>query len=250
MSGDSSCQMLPVALAATEMRPAVAELGVVESRLGGAVVMGENAGGAGTASEGARAAVGDRAVAAAPLRADARRNRARILDAAEHVFAERGPSGSTEEVAARAGVAIGTVFRHFPTKQALLQAIMKELLERLAGRAADLAANGDPGTALFAFFADLVGEAAEKKTVVELLGDAGIEVSVAGSVQALREGVGQLLAQAQEVGAVREDVRLDSVVALLTGACQGALQAGWDQDLQQRTLAVIFDGLGRGRGRG
>ena len=177
------------------------------------------------------------------MRADARRNRARILDAAEHVFAERGPSGSTEEVAARAGVAIGTVFRHFPTKQALLQAIMKELLGRLAAQAAELAAKGDPATGLFAFFTDLVGQAAEKRTVVELLAEGGIDVSIAGSVQALRDGVGQLLNRAQEVGAVREDVRLDTVVALLTGACQGAVQAGWDQDLQQRTLGVIFDGL-------
>src|SRR3982074_1256888 len=63
---------------------------------------------------------------AKPLRADARRNRARILDAAEVVFSEKGASASTEEVASRAGVAIGTVFRHFPTKKDLLRAIMKE----------------------------------------------------------------------------------------------------------------------------
>ena len=67
-----------------------------------------------------------------PLRADARRNRAAILAAAEAVFAEQGTSAPTEEVAARAGVAIGTVFRHFPTKDALLAAMMKELLARLA----------------------------------------------------------------------------------------------------------------------
>ncbi|WP_406674290.1 helix-turn-helix domain-containing protein [Nonomuraea sp. N2-4H] len=66
-----------------------------------------------------------------PMRADARRNRARILAAAEEVFAERGASASTEEVAARAGVAIGTVFRHFPTKRDLLAAIMKDLRRRL-----------------------------------------------------------------------------------------------------------------------
>ena len=100
-----------------------------------------------------------------------------------------------------------------------------------------------------AFFTDLVGQAAEKRTVVELLAEGGIDVSIAGAVQALRDGVGQLLSRAQEVGAVREDVRLDTVVALLTSACQGAVQAGWDQDLQRRTLAVIFDGLRAGRRR-
>lgn len=178
-----------------------------------------------------------------PVRADARRNRARILAAAGKVFAEQGPSGSTEQVAAEAGVAIGTVFRHFPTKQALLQAIMKDLLERLAGQARELAAHDDPAAGLFTFFTSLVGQAAETKTVVELLADAGIDVPVADSLHTLRQGIGTLLAQAQEAGAVRDDVRPDVLIALLAGVCQSAVHAGWDRDLQDRTLAVIFDGL-------
>jgi AcrR family transcriptional regulator len=177
------------------------------------------------------------------LRADARRNRAGILAAAEAVFAEKGPTASTEEVAARAGVAVGTVFRHFPTKQTLLQAIMKDLLRRLTQEASSLTVDGDPATALFTFITQIVEQAAEKKTVVELLGEAGIDLQVADSVQALRDGVQGLLSRSQQVGAVREDVRLDEVIALLTGACQGALHAGWDHDLQRRTLAIIFNGL-------
>ena len=177
------------------------------------------------------------------LRADARRNREGILAAAEAVFAEKGPTASTEEVAARAGVAIGTVFRHFPTKQALLQAIMKDLLRRLTQQASSLAAHGDPATALFTFIAQLVEQAAEKGTVVDLLNQAGVDLQVADSVRALQDGVQGLLSRAQRAGAVREDVRLDEVIALLTGACQGALHAGWDHDLQRRTLAIIFNGL-------
>jgi AcrR family transcriptional regulator len=177
------------------------------------------------------------------LRADARRNRARILAAAEAVFAEKGTSAATEEVAARAGVAIGTVFRHFPTKQALLQAIMKDLLMRLTQQLRSLAANADPATALFTFITLMVEQATEKKTVVELLAETGITVQVADAMQALRAGVEELLSRSQQVGAVREDVRLDEVIALLTGACQGALHAGWDQDLRQRTLAIVFNGL-------
>ena len=182
-------------------------------------------------------------VGGATLRADAQRNRARILAAAEEVFATRGTSASTEEVARRAGVAIGTVFRHFPTKQDLLQAIMKDLLRCLTSELNSLAAEGDPATALFTFFSRTVAQAAAKKSVVELLGDAGIEVQVAGPVQSFRHGLETLLTQAQRRGAIRDDVQSAEVMALLTSACQGALHGGWDENLQRRVLTVIFGGL-------
>jgi AcrR family transcriptional regulator len=177
------------------------------------------------------------------LRADARRNRARILAAAEQVFSEQGSSASTEEVARRAGVAIGTVFRHFPAKDDLLRAIVKVLLQRLADEADALAADGDPATALFTFFTRMVRQAAAKKTVIDLLARNGTEVRAAEPVQALRHGIAELLALAQHSGTVREDAQIAEVMALLTSTCQGALQAGWDDDLQRRTLTVIFDGL-------
>src|ERR1051326_5968427 len=103
------------------------------------------------------------------LRADAQRNRVRILDAAESVFAELGASASTEEVATRAGVAIGTVFRHFPTKRDLLAAIMTDLRRRLTAQARSLALESDPATALFEFATSLVEQATTKRTVVEVL---------------------------------------------------------------------------------
>jgi AcrR family transcriptional regulator len=180
---------------------------------------------------------------AKPLRADARRNRERILAAAEAVFAEKGPSASTDEVAARAGVAIGTVFKHFPTKQALLQAIMKDLLARLTQEVDTLATDDAPGEALFTFITRMVEQAAQKRTVVGLLAEAGIDLQVADSVQLLREGIEALLTRSQRAGTVREDIHLDEVIALLTGVCQGALHAGWDRDLQHRTLAIVFEGL-------
>ncbi|MFC4585499.1 TetR/AcrR family transcriptional regulator [Sphaerisporangium corydalis] len=178
------------------------------------------------------------------LRADARRNRARILRAAAEVFAEHGAAASTEEVAIRAGVAAGTVFRHFPTKKDLLQAIIKDLLESLTAEVDTLAAEGDPATALFTFFGRMVEQAVEKKTVADLLAaDTGVDIQVAGPVQSLQTAIETLLTGAQRAGAVRDDVRLDEVMALLTGACQGALHAGWPPDLQKRTLTIIFNGL-------
>jgi AcrR family transcriptional regulator len=167
-----------------------------------------------------------------PLRADARRNRARILDAAETVFTELGPRASTEEVARRAGVAVGTVFRHFPTKDDLLAAIMKRLLATLieeAGR-----------RDLLDFFTHLVAQAAAKKTVVDLL---GVDLNLPEAVGHLEQAVGTLLSQAQDSGTVAGDVHLPEVMALLASVCQGALHGGWDADLQSRILAVVFAGF-------
>jgi AcrR family transcriptional regulator len=185
----------------------------------------------------------DEADAPKKLRADAQRNRARILAAAEVVFASKGTSASTEEVAERAGVAIGTIFRHFPTKQALLQAIMKDLLLRLTQEATSRTADGDAATALFTFFTHVVEQAAHKKTVVDLLAETGIDIQVTNSLQALRQKIAELLDRSQKAGAVRQDVRPDEVNALLNSTCQGALHGGWNHDLQQRTLAIIFAGL-------
>jgi AcrR family transcriptional regulator len=180
---------------------------------------------------------------AGPLRADARRNRARILAAAEAVFAEKGAGASTEEVASRAGVAIGTVFRHFPTKRDLLAAIFKELMARLTDEANALVVGGDPADALFAFFARVVEQAAARKTVADALAGMGVEIQVVEALRALHDAIGTLLTRAQRAGAVRPEVRLDEVIALLSGACQGALRAGWDADLRRRTLAIVFAGL-------
>ncbi|WP_232660577.1 TetR/AcrR family transcriptional regulator [Pseudonocardia sp. TRM90224] len=173
-----------------------------------------------------------------PLRSDAVRNRARILAAAEAVFAERGVSTSTEEVAAAAGVAVGTVFRHFPTKDDLLAAIMKDLLAGLTERLTALAADADAATALFTFFTELVDRAAGSRTVVEALG-----IELAPPLQTFQDAVAHLLERAQEAGAVRADVRVDEVMALLLACTQGAVQGRWDPDLRERTLQLIFAGL-------
>lgn len=177
------------------------------------------------------------------LRADAQRNRIRILDAAESVFAELGATASTEEVAARAGVAIGTVFRHFPTKRDLLAAIMTDLRCRLTAQARALALEGDPATALFEFATSLVEQATKKRTVVEVLTDETGTNETADPAGSLRQAVGALLVRAQQAGAVRPDARIADVMALLAAASQGALHGGWDRLSRDRTLGIIFDGL-------
>lgn len=165
-------------------------------------------------------------------RADAERNRAAILAAATEVFAEQGPTATTEQVAVKAGVAVGTVFRHFPTKDALLTAIMKESLQRLAAVAED--------STLFDFITATVDEAASTRTVVEALS----RVDIADALRGLTEATARLLARAQDDGQVRDEVRIDEVMALLTATAQAAQQASWTGDLQRRTLAIVFAGLG------
>ena len=88
---------------------------------------------------------------ARPLRADARRNRERVLDAARTAFAADGLSVSLDEIARRAGVGPGTLYRHFPTKEALIEAVVQDRLCRLAAEGAALRDSRDPGAAFFEF---------------------------------------------------------------------------------------------------
>ncbi len=179
------------------------------------------------------------------LRADARRNRARVLEAAEAAFASKGTSVSTEEIARDAGVGIGTVFRHFPTKEALLEAVVVGRLERLAAEAASLATAEDPGSAFFSFFASTVDRSATKIALADALAAAGLDVerAVAEVGRELRRTMGVLLGRAQAVGAVREDATVADVIALLVGASRAAEHAGWDRGVQTRTVAIMLDGL-------
>src|SRR6266511_4146281 len=154
-----------------------------------------------------------------PLRADARANRSRILQVAEEVFGTGGESASTEEVARLAGIGIATVFRHFPTKAALLEAVLVRRLERLRDQARALADAADPGRALFGFFAHTVADAASKIAIADALIEAGGQATDR-TVQAsdeLRRAVGVLLRRAQQAGAVRDDIDLPDLYALLVG---------------------------------
>lgn len=178
-----------------------------------------------------------------PMRADARRNRARILAAAEEVFTAKGAGASTEEVARLAGVGIGTVFRHFPTKEDLLKAIVTASVLRLAEQTQTLLAEGEPQEAFFAFFAGMVEQAAGKKAIVDLLGDAASDLGTADPVNAWRQAIEALLSRAQRFGGVRADIGPPEVLAVLLGTCQAALAVGWDAALQERVLMIVFDGL-------
>jgi AcrR family transcriptional regulator len=177
-----------------------------------------------------------------PQRADARTNRGRILDVAEDVFGKGGESASTEEVARQAGVGIATVFRHFPTKAALLEAVLVRRFDRLREQAEALLEADDPGRAFFGFFSHLVADAATKIAIGDALMEAGgASDGEAGTASnGLRGAVAALLRKAQQAGAVRDDVELPEVYALLVATSR---TANLDQEVRTRMLAIVFDGL-------
>lgn len=179
------------------------------------------------------------------LRADAVLNRERILDAAEQVFAKHGAGGSTELVAQGAGVGAGTIFRHFPTKEALLLELLRTRMERLANEADAVAPEQED--ALFQFFERFVAQASKKNAVVTTLASAGVDAKalMADAGAGLRGAVGRLLARAQHAGLVRKDVGATEVLGLLMGLANAADQGRWDARMQRNTLRIVFDGLRR-----
>ncbi len=181
-----------------------------------------------------------------PMRADARRNRARVLDVAFQAFAEDGLSVPVHEIARRAGVGTGTVSRHFPTKESLFEAIVHRRVERLLNQARALAATQEPDTAFFGFFAVLAAEAAADRGLAEALAGAGfdIEAAASGAMGEVGAALGGMLGRAQQAGAVRDDVDTADVKALLLGCVARELSPA-DSGARQRVIAVVCEGLRR-----
>jgi AcrR family transcriptional regulator len=177
------------------------------------------------------------------LRSDAARNRELVLDAAAAVFSEGGTNASTEEVARLAGVGVGTVFRHFPTKEMLLAAVLERMFERLTDAARHGLDAADAGKALFDVIDGIVHAAAVKKALADALSSAGVDLRRRSWAGPLRETLAQLLLRAQCVGAAREDVGITELMAVIVAASRVAEFAGNDSALRKRAIAVVFDGL-------
>ncbi|RRS01734.1 TetR/AcrR family transcriptional regulator [Glycomyces terrestris] len=178
-----------------------------------------------------------------PVRADARRNRARILEAAEAVFAEQGAAAATDAVAARAGVAIGTVFRHFPTKPDLLKAVVMGLLDHLVAEVDAMVEDRDAAGALFDLAALVMSIGARNRAVFERLSETGVQVRVADALARLEPSIAVLLDRAKDAGAVRGDLLPEEFTAVLGALCQEAIAADWTEPFRGRVLDLLFDGL-------
>jgi AcrR family transcriptional regulator len=167
-----------------------------------------------------------------------------VLDVAYEAFAADGLGVPIDEIARRAGVGAGTVYRHFPTKESLFRAIVANRIEQLVNHARTLADRHDPGDALFAFLARLVQEGATDQGLVEALAGAGFDLAQAApdAEQRFMTTLGDLLDRAHQAGAVRTDVDLQDLKTLLVG-CQAMQRYNSDPDSTRRLMAIIRDGL-------
>ena len=178
-----------------------------------------------------------------PLRADAARNRARVLEVAHDTFAAEGLSVPIDEIARRAGVGAGTVYRHFPTKEELFRAVIEDRIDRIVDDGRALLTSAGPGDALFTFLRSMVLEwGATDQGLVDAL--AGVRIDIENAAPdaegAFLGLLGELLRAAQKAGTVRDDLDVPDVKALMVGA--QAMQA-YKPEAATRLMEVVLDGL-------
>jgi len=178
----------------------------------------------------------------APRRADARRNRERLLAAATAAFAEQGADAPLEDIARRAGVGIGTLYRHFPTRLALQEGVFRNQVETVCARGRELAEAPSPGEAFAAWLRVLAGFLATKRglshALIATLGKDSEVISSCG--QAMRTTVEQLLTRAQQAGAVREDLTAMDVMHMMHGIGVAVEHTPGEAD---RMISLMLDGM-------
>ena len=178
------------------------------------------------------------------LRADAQRNREKLLTAAVDLFAEEGADVSLERVAKQAGVGIGTLYRHFPTREALIEAAYLVEVQRVCDAAVELLRDHPPDEALAEWMDRFVAYAAAKRGMGEALRSAvGSDSSLFTDTRArLVEAIATLLDAAVAAGTVRADVDAEDVLRAMGGVWSLPLEKGW-QERARRMLGLLMDGL-------
>lgn len=179
-------------------------------------------------------------------RTDAVRNRERVLEAAKAVFSAGGAEASLEAVARRAQVGIGTLYRHFPTREALFEAVYRREVEQLAELAERLRSEASPANALRIWLRAIVDFVATKKgmsAALALAAHGSSELSAYTSDR-LTEAVSGLLERAVAAGEIRGDIGPEDLLRAMVGMCYMQDQPGWQTSVQ-RLVEVFVDGLSR-----
>lgn len=189
---------------------------------------------------------GQSAAVARPLRADAARNRARILEAAENVFATEGLAVPIDVVAEKAGVGVGTLYRHFPTKEDLFEAIVLERLSNLVCQCEAYETAEDPREALFSYMGQIAQQALAKHDLFDALTSAGVDFkeNCAGKMEEMIDLFERLTRRAVEAGTIRAEVSGKDLLGLVMGVIHATAESG-DKDGTRvaRMLAIVCDGL-------
>jgi AcrR family transcriptional regulator len=181
-----------------------------------------------------------------PMRADAQRNYERLLSAAVAVFAERGADdASLEEIARRAGVGIGTLYRHFPTRQALLEAVYRDQVEAVRAKADELLSSESPADALADWLRALASFSSTKHSLTSaLLATLGKDSELLSSCSAVICGAAEeLLTRAQQAGVVRPDADARDLIRLVHAVNLAAQHAPTDPGQRDRLIGLVLDGL-------
>lgn len=179
------------------------------------------------------------------MRADAHRNRGRIIEAATELIERDGLGVPLDEIARHAGVGPGTVHRHFASKETLFAAIVVDRVSQVAAGTRALATADDPGDALVRALSAMLAEGERSSALKAALAGTDFDLRTAAPYAAadVRTAVGVLLSRAQQARAIRGDIDTDDVMALLAGAFAAVQHSGGDP-LRAATLAnVLFDGL-------
>ncbi|MFJ5640283.1 TetR/AcrR family transcriptional regulator [Streptomyces sp. NPDC093223] len=177
------------------------------------------------------------------MRADARRNHDRLLAEARAVFAEHGTDASLEDVARRAGVGIGTLYRHFPNRHALMSAVFEDAVNELLARAEELQSAPDPCRALLTWLHEVVAHAAAYRGLSRALMSASPASALSRCGTPMQEAGAALLARAQEAGSVRADVRIGDLLRLTHAIALAVEESPGDLDLADRLLELTLRGL-------
>lgn len=182
--------------------------------------------------------------AAKHLRADAQRNRERLLVVAREVFAEKGVEAAPlEEIARRAGVGIGTLYRHFPTRLDLVGAIYLDEVDALVRTAADLAKHRDPLDALRRWLERFVDYVATKRGLAGALEELRRSGAFAGNQVRINTALGSLIEAGQKAGEIRPDVQAPDVVRALGGICMLGERTVPERAQTRRIIELLVDGL-------
>jgi AcrR family transcriptional regulator len=174
-----------------------------------------------------------------PLRADAERNRRLLLDAAAAAFAEHGLEVGVGEIASRAGVGRGTLFRHFPTKEHLIAAVVVDRMHQASGRGHELLADPDPGGAIFTLLAAMVESAQTDRALFEAVNDTVLaNEDIRAAHAELTDVLDRLLRRAQDAGAVRDDVGALDLLMMFKGVCEASRPFN-GSDIAARQLELV-----------
>ncbi|WP_019135692.1 TetR/AcrR family transcriptional regulator [Cellulomonas massiliensis] len=180
-----------------------------------------------------------------PLRADAARNRQRILDAATAAFDVQGTDASLEDVAKAAGVGVGTLYRHFPTRLDLIEAVYRSNVEAFAAQADELLERLPAGEALDEWVMGFVGYVIRKKGMASALkaglGPEAAEI-MSQSRATLQGAAGRLVVAAQAAGAIRTDLEPPDLMRAVSGVCLAGVES-MDRERTERVLRLLLDGL-------